>query len=155
MAAIGIYFTAVSTTPAAAPAAPVAAGICDTTAARAKVSTTFQNTISKTYVDVIETAIPFTQRRTGCVIISFSSEVDLQPNDSMYVVATVDGFGCAPYNTVFAGVDNLVHLTNVRAMNFLCLNVGTGNHTAKMMFRSFLGNGVGLGKRTMILHYAK
>ena len=154
MAAIGLCFAVVSTTPVAAPAAPVA-GACETTGTKVKVSTTYQSTASTAYVNVIETAIPFTQRRTGCVIISFSSEVDLQPNDSMYVVATVDGFGCAPYNTVFAGVDNLVHLTNVRAMNFLCLNVGTGNHTAKMMFRSFLGNGVGLGKRTMILHYAK
>ena len=74
LAAIGLCFAVVSITPAVAPAAPVAAGTCEPTAAKVKVSKTYQQTNSTTYVDVIDTPIAFTQGRTDCVIVSFSSE---------------------------------------------------------------------------------
>ena len=154
MAAIGLCFAVVSTTPVAAPAAPVA-GACETTGTKVKVSTTYQSTASTAYVNVIEIAIPFTQRRTGCVIVSFSSLAYADPNYTMYVSAAVDGFGCAPYDFLFAQSNASGSPITVRAMNFLCRDVaGPGNHTVKMLFKSD-GGLVALRDRTMIVHYVK
>ena len=151
LAAIGLCFAVVSTTPVAAPAAPVA-GACETTGTKAKVSTTRQSTSSTTFVNVIETAIFFTQSRTGCVIISFSAEAGGNTNTLMFVSAVIDGFGCAPYNVAF--VSPQIDPT-VRTVNFLCPNIGTGNHQAKMLFRSGGPGGVWFYARTMIVHYSK
>ena len=153
LAAIGLCFTAVSTTPAVAPAAPVFAGTCDTTGTKARVSTTTQTTGgSSSFVPVIETTIPFTQRRTGCVIVSFSAKAASNTSARMYVTAVVDGFGCAPYDILFVASDQE---PIARAMNFVCPDIGTGNHTAKIMFRSTGPAGAVLYDRTTILHYSK
>ena len=153
LAGIGLCFAVVLTTPAVAPAAPVG-GACETTGTKAKVPTTFYSPESKTYVPVSETAIPFTQRRTGCVIISFSAEANTNTNTVMFVTAVVDGFSCVPYDTAFAVYH--IEIAVARTMNFLCPNVpGPGNHTASIMARSGGTGGVWLEKRTTIVLYAK
>ena len=157
LAAIGLCFAVVSTTPAAAPAAPVATGACETTAAKVKVSKTYQETNLTTYVNVTDTPIAFTQGRTDCVIVSFSSEAFAAANTSMFVRAVLDGNVCEPDDNRFVasvGGGGASDFGN-RAMNFLCLNVAPGNHTVKMQFRSTSDGTVALQYRTMIVHYAK
>ena len=151
LTAIGLCFAVVTITPAAAPAAQV--GTCETTGTKVKVSEIYHKTPSMAYVPVNETAISFTQRRPGCVIVSFSAVADVHPDDTMFVIATVDGFGCSPYDVPFLIGGN--NLGNVRAMNFLCVNVQTGHHTAKIMFRSTVGERVAFEDRTTIVHYSK
>ncbi len=154
LAAIGLCLAVVSTTPAAAPAAPVA-GACETTGTKAKVSTTQQTTNSMDHVNVTETAIAFTQGRTSCVIVSFSSEASAAANTTMRVSAIIDSNVCQPDESTFVQSGASPSGTGGHAMNFLCLNVAPGTHTVKMQFRSVNGGDVTLDYRTMIVHYAR
>ncbi len=155
LAAIGLCLAVVSAIPAAAPAAPVAAGACETTAAKVRASKTFQATNSTAYVNVIDTPIAFTQGRTDCVIVSFSSEAYAAANTSMFVQAVLDGNVCEPSDTVFVRSNATPSFNAAHAMNFLCLDVAPGNHAVKMQFRSSSTAGVELNFRTMIVHYAR
>jgi hypothetical protein len=137
-------------------AAPLAAGGCETTASKYKVSAAFQSTTSTTFVDVMETAINFQQGGSGCVIVSFAGMASANPNTLMYVRARLDGAtDCLPNDNAFAGSGATASPSADRAMNYVCGKVAPGSHVIKMQFRTGSGPTVSLRSRTIIVHYVK
>lgn len=137
-----------------APLSPsVSSGNCTEGAAAYTVSTDLQKTSSRNYRDVTGTSVPFTQGAPGCVEVSFTAEAATTPRELLLTRVLLDGTECIPAGNIFASDSPSSDLGD-RAMNYLCPNVSTGAHTAKVQFRSRFGKPVALDYRTTIVRYA-
>jgi hypothetical protein len=122
-----------------------------------KVSETSHSTTSTTYVDVVETGVPFKQGGTknSCAIVSFSSEALAAANESMQVRAVLDNGAiiCRPDDNFFVTSGATATSEADHAMNYVCAGVAPGSHVAKLQFKSVNGGNVTLEFRTVVVHY--
>jgi hypothetical protein len=134
------------------PTAAAVVGSCETTATKSKWTTTFDSTMSTSFVTMPEMAANITQGATDCVIVAFFAQVGTVANEAMHVQATIDGLSCGPLDPMF--VENGSEaLTSSHAMAFLCNAVAPGPHTIRMQYRSFGGGQVIVQQRMMLVHY--
>jgi hypothetical protein len=133
--------------------AGITTGTCTSGASAYSVSTDLQTTTSRKYRDVTGTSVAFTQGASGCVEVSFSGEGATTPGEILVTQAVIDGSAvCLPGDNLFASDSPSSDLAD-HAMNYICPNVGAGNHTAKIQFRSRFGGKVALDYRTTIVRY--
>src|SRR4051812_34698512 len=128
----------------------VSSGTCTENTAAYSVSTDLQKSASRNYRDVTGTSVSFTQGVPGCVEVSFTAEAATTPHELLVTRALLDGKECLPTGNIFASDSPSSDLAN-HAMNYICANVATGSHTAKVQFRSRFGHQVALDYRTTIV----
>lgn len=113
---------------------------------------------STAFITVAETSVRFVQggNRPECVVVTLSAEAAAPPTQELLVRALLDGEECAPGEVTLARGDASAVARVVRAMSFLCTDVGPGVHRIKMQYRSSSNAaGVALHARTMTVHYFK
>jgi len=132
----------------------VSSGSCSENTAAYSASTDLQKSSSRNYRDVTGTSVTFTQGAPGCVEVSFTAEGAATPRELLVTRALLDGKECLPTDNIFASDSPSSDLAD-HGMNYICPNVATGSHTAKIQFRSRFGHPVALDYRTTIVRYAQ
>jgi hypothetical protein len=117
-----------------------------------------RSTTSRTFVNMPEATVGFTQGGTGptCIIVEFSGLAYAAGTDKMAVRVLLNNTTTAqPGEMVIATNDNASNRQGLaRGANFVFPLIEPGSHTLTMQYRSVTGGAVKIGAHTTIVHYA-
>jgi len=140
----------------AAPAPRITGG-CTPTKVKYALSTRGTTTTSTSPVTVDDTAVNFTQAKTGCVIVDFTAfqQLDDPPPGTIVVRALLKDSG----GTALPGRPSSVVLNlttgdgDVRTLQFVFPEVVPGNYSLRMQMSSPSGGGILVSAPDVVVHY--
>lgn len=137
--------------------APRITGSCSPTKVKFSLSTRGTTTTSTDPVTIDETAISFTQAKTGCVIVDFtaSKQLDDPPPGTIVIRPLLKDSGGA---TLPARPSSVVLTfttgdSDVRTIQFVFRDVVPGNYTIRMQMNSSDGGGILVSAPNVVVHY--
>jgi hypothetical protein len=140
----------------AAPA-PRISGACNPTKVKFALSGRGTTTTSTTLTNLPETAIPFTQARTGCVILDFTASIGLSdppPGGVNIRAALAHSDGTAVSGRPFSVRLNFPDGNfDTRTIQFVFPNVTPGSYIIRMQTDSSNGGGIHVSSPNTVLHY--
>jgi hypothetical protein len=137
--------------------APRITGSCSPTKVRYALSTRGTTTTSTDPVTIADTAISFTQAKTGCVIVDFTAfkELDDPPPGTIVIRPLLkNSSGAALPARPSTVVLNLATGNgDVRTIQFMFPDVVPGNYTLRMQMNSMSGGGILVSAPNVVVHY--